>query len=65
MSVSGRSYLLRERIYDLDEQLKMVESVTKEDVIDTAKQIFDYNKVTLSYVGQDANEGLLKIFLKG
>ncbi len=65
MSVSGRSYLLRGYVHDIEEQLKMVESVTKENVMDTAKRIFDYDKVTLSYVGQDVDEGLLKIFLKG
>lgn len=65
MRLAGRSYLFRGSIRSLDEQLELIKKVQKEDVIEAAKKIFDYDKMTLSYVGREAQDDLLKIFLEG
>lgn len=63
MRIIGRYYLLREEIYSMDARLQAIESVTKADVMNVAKKIFDYTKVTLSYVGQNVDKELLDAFL--
>ena len=63
--MAGRSYLLRGSVRSLDEQLNLIQKVTKEDVLEVSKRIFNYDKMTLSYVGKEVDEDLLNIFLKG
>ncbi|MBQ2714681.1 MAG: insulinase family protein [Clostridia bacterium] len=65
MRMAGRSYLLRGSVRSLDEQLNLIQKVTKEDVLEVSKRIFNYDKMTLSYVGKEVDEDLLNIFLKG
>jgi predicted Zn-dependent peptidase len=52
MSHSGRSLLFTDQILSAEEIIGAYDAVTKEDVMSLAKEIFDWDKVSLSAVGQ-------------
>lgn len=62
MRLIGRSYALKGEISEIDTRLEKVMNVTKEDVSDILKYVFDYNKMVISYVGKDRNEDFLELF---
>lgn len=62
MRLMGRSYAVKDEIVDIDERLKKIEAVTLDDVKAVAKLVFDYDKMTISYVGRDRDEDFLSIF---
>lgn len=65
MSAIGRSQLLRGEITTVDEQIKKIEMVTLNDIKKAALSVFDYTRMTISYVGKKTTADLLKIFTKG
>lgn len=65
MGSIGRSQLLRGSVISVDEQLDRISKVTKEEVLEVSKLIFDYTKVVIAYVGKKTSADLLKTFLKG
>jgi predicted Zn-dependent peptidase len=65
MSSIGRSQLLRGSVISVDEQLDRISAVTLDDVMKSAKPVFDYDKVVISYVGKKTTADLLKSFIKG
>ncbi|MBQ2926487.1 MAG: insulinase family protein, partial [Ruminiclostridium sp.] len=52
MSHSGRSLLFTDKIMSAEEILAAYDAVTREDVMSLAREIFDWDKVSLSAVGQ-------------
>ncbi|MBR5533400.1 MAG: insulinase family protein, partial [Ruminiclostridium sp.] len=52
MSHAGRSLLFTGKILSAEEIIGAYDAVTKEDVMALAKEIFDWDKVSLSAVGQ-------------
>lgn len=62
MRLIGRSYALKGEISELDTKLEKVMKVTKEDVLDAIRFVFDYDKMVVSYVGRDRDEDFLSVF---
>lgn len=62
MRFIGRSYALKGEISEIDARLEKVMNVTKEDVSNIIKYVFDYEKMVISYVGRDRNEDFLEVF---
>ena len=52
MSHSGRSLLFTDKILSAEDILGAYDAVTREDVMSLAKEIFDWDQVSLSAVGQ-------------
>ena len=48
-------------LYDFDERIKFIDSVTKEDVLRSAKEIFDFSQVCSSIVAPEDDVDILKI----
>ncbi len=65
MNAIGRSQLLRGKVVTVDERIESIEKVTLDDVKKVAKEVFDYSKMTISYVGKKTATDFMKIFKKG
>lgn len=50
------------KLYDFDGRLKAVQNATKEDVLDCARRVFNFDEVCASVVAEDASQDMLKIF---
>ena len=48
-------------LYDFDERIKFIDSVTKEDVLRSAKEIFDFSPVCWAIVAPEDDVDILKI----
>ncbi len=60
----GRTMLFENELYDIDKEIALIDAVTVEEVLQVANEIFDFDKVCVSYVGKDSNADMLKI-IKG
>lgn len=52
----GRHAVTTGELYDIDEQIARVESLTVGDISDTAEKIFDFGRVSASCVAQDVTD---------
>lgn len=64
MRIYSRYLLTKGTLYDIDEKLKEIENVTIDDVNGLVKQIFNFDKMVVAYVGPKTEVELLDI-LKG
>lgn len=62
MRFIGRSYALKGEISEIDERLEKVMNVTKDDVLNIIRSVFDYKKMVISYVGRDREADFLEVF---
>lgn len=53
MKGAGRYAVITGKLYDLDEQIAEVDSLTKADVEAVARSIFDFDRVSASFVGSE------------
>ena len=63
MSHLGRSTVLSGRVLTPDEIIAAYDAVTREDVLELARTIFDYTQAGLSAVGRVENEAYYRAFL--
>lgn len=61
MRVYGRVACLQNRLYDIDRVLKIISGATKEDLLETAKFIFDFSKVGVAHVSGNVEQDLLAV----
>ena len=59
MRAVGQHAIMNNLVYDLDERLSIIEKITKEDVEEAINFIFDFEKVSVSYVGKKIDCDLL------
>ena len=63
MSHLGRSTVLSGKVLSPDEIIAAYDAVTREDVLELARTIFDYKQAGLSAVGRVENEDYYRSFL--
>ncbi len=61
MRVFGMHAIQTGELYNFDEMITRIDSVTKEEIADACKYIFDFDKVCASIVAQDDNVDILSI----
>jgi predicted Zn-dependent peptidase len=49
----------------LEKRLNEIRKVTPDDINKAVKYIFDINSASVSYVGKEIDEDLLKLFVEG
>ncbi|KGG80856.1 zinc protease [Caloranaerobacter azorensis H53214] len=64
MSSMGKSELLHGKIYRPKEILEMIDSVQREDVENIAKEVLDFNRLNISFVGDINNNQIESNFKK-
>lgn len=64
MRTFGSHALQTGELYDFDKRIKSIDAVTKEDVLESAKKIFDFAQVCSSIVAPDDDVDILKIIKK-
>ncbi len=62
MIVAGKNLLLNDKIFDIDEYIRQIDGVTKADLDEFAREIFNYSKMNAAYVGKKTDVDILKIF---
>ncbi len=65
MRIAGRSIIQLDKVITFKKCQKALEKITTEDIKEAVDKIFDFDKCCVSYVGQNANKGLLELFKKG
>ncbi len=61
MRTFGGHALQTGELYDFDKRIKSIDAITKEDVLKSAKEIFDFNQVCSSIVAPSDDVDILKI----
>ncbi|NLC16408.1 MAG: insulinase family protein [Clostridiales bacterium] len=60
MNVYGKMLLVSDQIFDLDQKLKEINSITKDDVMDVARKYLDFERACISCVANRPAEDLLQ-----
>ncbi len=63
MRAIGRNALCLDKTFDVDELIDGVDNATLEDVNRVLGEIFDYDKMSLSYVGREIGFNALERFM--
>ena len=61
MRAFGRQAILKDELYDIDAELKLIESVTCDEVVAVAKKVFGGLRRTVCFVGDTSDKNLKKI----
>lgn len=61
MRVFGTHAIQTGTLYDFDDRIARIDSVTKEEIMDACKYIFDFDKVCASIVSQNADVDILSL----
>ncbi len=61
MSIYGKSMLLNDTLYDIQEKVENMRAITYEDVNALAKTAYDFTKVSGSQVGRDVSCNILDV----
>ena len=61
MSIYGKSMLLNDTLYDIQEKVEKMRSITYEDVNALTKTAYDFTKVSGSQVGRDVSCNILDV----
>ncbi len=61
MNASGKTVIMKNERFDIDARLNAINSITMADIRDIIDIIFDFNKASLSYVGPEIKQDLLKV----
>jgi predicted Zn-dependent peptidase len=56
MKVNAKYLLGADEVFDFDGLLKEIDAVKKEDIMDAAKYIFDFDRMAAAYVGRKADK---------
>lgn len=64
MRAAGSRAILTNKTFDLDERLDAINNITLDDIKEVVSFIFDFNKVSASYVGKEPDCDILKL-IKG
>ena len=59
MRAVGQHAIMNGTVYELDERLELIEKITKDDIDEAINAIFDFDKVSVSYVGKKIECDLL------
>lgn len=65
MRAGGKYGILIGKEYSLEKRLNEIRKVTPDDINKAVKYIFDINSASVSYVGKEIDEDLLKLFVEG
>lgn len=63
MSVFGKTMLLGNEVFDLDEKVRQINEVTMDDVVRAYTGVFDFSGVCAAYVAPEPKD-ILKVFLE-
>ncbi len=58
----ANSVLKLDKLLDIDERIRMIDAVTKEDVMKAAERLLDPRAYSMAYVGKNSERDLLKLF---
>ncbi len=61
MNVMGKNALLLGEVYDIDKKIQEINALTKDSVDGFAREIFDFAKVNVAYVGKKVDVDILDI----
>ncbi|HKL94352.1 MAG TPA: pitrilysin family protein [Clostridia bacterium] len=61
MRAYGRNVLFAGKLYDIDEKIAKIDKLNAEDILSVAREIFDFSKVSSSYVGTKSDIDILKL----
>lgn len=61
MNANGKSVIMKNMAFDIDKRLEDIKNVTIDDIKMVINKIFDYNDVSMSYVGQKIDYNLLDV----
>ena len=61
MRALGRQAILKDELYDIDAELRLIESVTCDEVVAVAKKVFGGLRRTVCFVGDTSDKNLKKI----
>lgn len=64
MNTFGQKAIMEDKLYNPDERLKIIDSITKKEVDEMAIQVFDYDCLVTSLVSKDTKPDILKLFKK-
>lgn len=64
MTASGKLMLLDGKLFDIDERIRKIDAITKNEIDDFANMIFDYDKLNSAYVGRKTEVDVLGVFSK-
>lgn len=56
-------YCVTGRLFDAEQIIKEINAVSKDDVMDIAKEVLDFNKAAISFLGSDTSVDIEKIML--
>ncbi len=65
MRIMGRTALSDNEAFDIDEKLKKISAVTQADVNAVSKEIFDFDYLSVGYVGPDTDVDIKKLMQEG
>lgn len=65
MRIAGRSIIQLDKVITFRKCQKALEKISNDDIIAAVNKIFNFDKCSISYVGQDINKKLLKLFKEG
>ncbi len=65
MKVMLTTAMLDGKKFDVDEKLKRIEAVTVKEVEDTIKEIFDFDKMSVAYVGPESDIDIFRLMKEG
>jgi len=61
MNASGKMAVMTNEVFDIDKRLEKINELTGEDIKNVIMKIFNFNDVSMSYVGPEIKSDLLKV----
>lgn len=61
MRAYGRNALFSGKLYDIDEKIERIDKLTGDDILNVARDVFDFTKVSASFVGPKSDVNILEL----
>ncbi len=65
LRVMGRTALIDNQPFDIDEKLANISAITAEDVNEVARYVFDFSNLSVGYVGPDTDIDIYQLMQEG
>lgn len=63
MRAVTKSALFEDKEFDIDEKINSLNNITRDSIMDLFREIFDFSKVAIAYIGRKIDDNLLDIIL--
>lgn len=61
MNASGKTVIMKNEIFNIDERLQNISDLTINDINETINTVFNFNDISMSYVGPEVDYDLLEL----